>query len=202
MAFGPSSQDNARVSMLLTYYDDPALIGAQLGPNAYQSFEGGVSAIIGAPAPPYNVTVTLQGTGKWQDAYFELPNVDFNGVNQGPQSVCRFETTPPPGTTTPAVIYVSRIRYDVIRPCGPFEGINLLQSLGISANTNINVSWFGTASLQTSGTVLGSAATILNVTNTMTNSYTPPGTNMAQFFRLQFPAYPSYLSTNPILNTP
>jgi len=199
-AFGPSLQDNARVSMLLTYYDDPALVGATLGPNAYQTFIGtGISSIVGAPAPPYNVVVTLAGTGQWKDAYFELPNVNFNGVNQGPQAVCRFETGPPPGSSKPAVIYVSRIRYDVIRPCGVFEGINMLQSISITNTiTNLNINWFGTATLQSAPTLTGPFNNVFSVTNTLTNSYTPTVANNAQLFRLLYPAYPQYLSTSPI----
>ena len=130
--------------------------------------------------------------------------MNFNGVNQGPQSVCRFETTPPPGSSTPAAIYVSRIRYDVIRPCGAFQGINMLQSVGIGAtNSSVSVSWFWTATVQSALAVKGPYSNALTLTNNMTNSYTPPSaTNLAKFFRLQFPSYPSYLNTNIILSTP
>ena len=83
-------QDNANVSIGVTYYDDPTLAGAQIGLNAYQTFVNGVTTIIGAPPAPYNARAVLQGTGKWVDAYFYLPNVNFYGVNQGPQSVVSF----------------------------------------------------------------------------------------------------------------
>jgi len=195
--FGPSLQDNADVTMLLTYYDDPALVGATLYPQVYQSWVGGVSAIT-FPQAPYNTHAVLAGTGNWVDAYFELPNVNFNGVNQGPQSVVRFETTPAnPTNKDSGVIYVSRVRFDVIRPCGSFEGINMLQSLSITnANTNVSVNWFGTATLESAPALKGSYGKVVTVVNTLTNSYALPPTNKAQFFRLQYPGYPSYLSTN------
>jgi hypothetical protein len=202
-AFGPSLQDNALVSMLLTYYDDPALAGATLYPNAYQTWIGGLSTIVGGPPAPYNVAATLKGTGQWVDAYFVVPNVNFNGVNQGPQAVCRFETSPANPTNAPAVIYVSRIRYDVIRPCGPFEGIDMIQSLGVTAtNANLNVNWFGTGTLQSAPALTGPYSDVETVVNALTNSYTPPATNSAWFFRLAYPGYPSYLSTSPIFNIP
>jgi len=192
--FGPSLQDNANVSILITYYDDPNLAGAQIGLNAYQSFVNGISSIIGAPPAPYNARAVLQGTGKWVDAYFYLPNVNFYGVNQGPQSVCRLETSPAVATNlNTGDVFVSRIQYDVIRPCGPFEGINMLQSIGIQpTNAPATVSWFGTATLQSATAVNGPYTNITSVMNTLTNSYTPPAVKPSQFFRLQYPPYPSF----------
>jgi hypothetical protein len=200
--FGPSLQDNADVAMVLSYYDDPALIGATLYPQVYQSWVGGVSTIT-FPQAPYNVRAVLQGTGNWVDAYFELPNVNFNGVNQGPQSVVRFETGSVPGTNAPAVIYVSRVRFDVIRPCGPFEGIDMIQLIGITGtNTDVSVNWRGSGTLQAAPAVTGSYTNAVTIVNTLTNYYTPTGTSNAQFFRMQYPGYPSYLSTSPIYNIP
>jgi len=192
--FGPSLQDNANVAIGITYYDDPSLAGAQIGLNAYQSFVNGISTIIGAPPAPWNARAVLKGTGQWVDAYFYLPNVNFYGVNQGPQSVVRLETSPAVATNlNTGDVYVSRIRYDVIRPCGPFEGINMLQALTIQkTNTTGTVSWFGTAALQSATTVGGPYTPILSLTNTMTNSYTSPVFPW-QFFRLQYPPYPPYL---------
>ena len=192
--FGPSLQDNANVSIGVTYYDDPTLAGAQIGLNAYQTFVNGVTTIIGAPPAPYNVRAVLQGTGKWVDAYFYLANVNFYGVNQGPQSVVRLSTTPAVAANQDTGdVFVSRIRYDVIRPCGPFEGINMLQSIGIQQTNQVpKVSWFGSATLQSAPAVGGPYTNIMSVTNTLTNSYTPPGINPSQFFRLQYPPYPSF----------
>jgi hypothetical protein len=128
------------------------------------------------------------------DAYFYLPNVNFNGVNQGPQSVCRLATSPAVSTNSDTGdVFVSRIRYDVIRPCGPFEGINMLQSIGIQQTNQVpKVSWFGTATLQSATTVGGPYTNVMSATNTLTNGYTPPAINPFQFFRLQYPPYPSF----------
>jgi hypothetical protein len=91
------------------------------------------------------------------------------------------------------MIFVSRIRYDVIRPCGPFQGINMLQSIGIQQTNQVpKVNWFGTATLQSAGAVGGPYTNILSVTNVLTNSYSPPVAKPTQFFRLQYPPYPSF----------
>jgi hypothetical protein len=87
------------------------------------------------------------------------------------------------------------MRYDVIRPCGPYEGIDYLQSLGMTnALPNLTLNWRGTAALQAAPAVTGVYAGVASVTNTVTNTYSVPMTNNARFFRLQFPDYPSYLS--------
>jgi hypothetical protein len=183
--FGPPLQDNAHVTMLVTYYDDPALAGASIFLNVYETWINGNSSIIN-PSAPYNVPVTLQGSDQWKDAYFELPDVNFV-----PNSVCKY------AAYSSGPLYVSRVRYDLIRPCGSFEGINYLQTLRITdPNTNVNVNWFGTAALQSAQTVGGLYSSVVTVTNTVTNSYTAPAMNNAEFFRLQYPGYPPYLSTN------
>ncbi len=110
---GPSTQDNADLAICVTYYDDPALIGATFYPDAYQSEVGG-QAIIKTPGAAN--AVHLQGTDKWQQAYFEINDMNFSGVNQGPQAAARFLLSAP--------IYFSDIRYGVIRPCGPTAGVN------------------------------------------------------------------------------
>jgi len=189
--FGPSYQDNADVSMALTYYDDPALVGATLRPQVYQSWNYGVSAIT-FPVAPYNTSVTLQGTGKWRDAYFELPNVNFNGVNQGPQSVVRYQTTRAVSSDpTSGNVHVTRVRYDVVRPCGPYVGINMFQTLRIaSTNNQPKVNWVGTATLQSTTNVVGGVWTnVVSTVNAVTNSYSPAAGN-AQYFRLQYPPLP------------
>ena len=181
--FGPVYQDNADVIMSVDYYDDPALTNNDLYPNAYETLANGSVGII-SPQSPYGTPVFLAGTGKWQTATWELPNVNFTGAY-----LCRFASSAP--------IYISRVRFDVIRPCGTFKGIDYLQSLGMTkTNTNIGLNWFGQATLQSAPVVTGAYTNIVTVTNTVTNIYTVPMTNQAGFFRLQFPAYPSYLSTN------
>ncbi len=192
--FGPSLQDNANVAIGITYYDDPKLAGAQIGLNAYNSYVNGLASIVGGPPAPYNVRAVLQGTGRWVDAYFYLPNVDFIGVNQGPQSVCRLSTSPAVSTNLDTGdVFVSRIRYDVIRPCGPFQGINMLQAIGIQQTNPVpKVNWFGSATLQAAGKVSGPYTNVMSVTNTLTNTYAPAAISPWQFFRLQYPPYPSF----------
>jgi len=114
-ALGPSTQPNARLAICMTYYDDPALIGQTFRPEVYQSDRNGVT---GFAFTPGDIAVTLQGTDRWREAYFELPDVKFLGVNQGPQAAARFYVS---GKT-----YFSRVRYAVIRPCGPLAGENRL----------------------------------------------------------------------------
>ncbi|MFL2922511.1 MAG: hypothetical protein ACJ0BN_08845 [Limisphaerales bacterium] len=82
-------------------------------------------------------------TGQWREAYFEIPEIKFNGVNHGPQAAVRFVFTDK--------IFFSRIRHGIIRPCGPFAGINPLEAckpsepptLSIHRNESgqINVRW-------------------------------------------------------------
>ena len=140
-AFGPTYQDNARVAQVLTYYDDPTMVGATLYPQVYQSWVGGVSTL---KFPNQNmVAVTLKGTDKWLDAYFELPDANFTGVNQGPQSLVRYETTPATnGVPASGFVHVSRVRYAVIRTCGPNDGNNLLQASKPLAELGDTVSGF------------------------------------------------------------
>lgn len=114
--FGPSSQPNAHLAVCVTYYDDPELIGASFRPEVYQREVGGLTTF--GFTPEDRVTV-IQGSGEWRDAYFEIADIKFNGVNQGPQAAARFVLSDK--------IFFSRIRYGVIRPCGPFAGINPLE---------------------------------------------------------------------------
>jgi len=189
--FGPSYQDNADVAIGITYYDDPNLAGATLRPQVYQSWIYGVSTIT-FPTGQYNKRVTLQGTGSWRDAYFELPNVNFNGVNQGPQSVVRYQTTPAnPADPTSGYVHVSRVRYNVVRPCGPYQGINMFQTLAITnGNSNVSVEWFGTATLQAAPLITGTWTDVQSVTNASKNSFVPPAPQNSQFFRLKYPPLP------------
>ena len=138
--FGPTYQDNARVAQVLTYYDDPTMVGATLYPEVYSSWVNGVNTYLFPGTPPSRAPaqmVTLTGSDKWLDAYFELPDANFTGVNQLPQSLVRYRTTPATaGDPTSGYIHVSRVRYAVIRPCGPYAGVNVLE-------TNKPISDFG-----------------------------------------------------------
>ena len=137
---GPSSQLNAHLSICVTYYDDPELIGGTFRPEVFQVESGGLTTF--GFTPDDRVT-TLHGTGQWREAYFEIPDIKFTGVNQGPQGAARFVFTDK--------IYFTQIRYEIIRPCGPFTGINPLEeckpsdppTLSISRNGSgeLNIQW-------------------------------------------------------------
>lgn len=114
---GPNSQPNARLAICATYYDDPALVGTNFRPEVYQSERNGTVTLAFTGG---NSAVVLEGSGTWRDAYFELPDVKFNGVNQGPQAAARFALT--------GKIPITRLRYAVIRPCGPNKDKNLLEA--------------------------------------------------------------------------
>lgn len=116
-ALGPNSQPNARLAICVTYYDDPGLIGKGFRPEVYKSERNGT---VGFAFTSGSIARRLEGTGRWRHAYFELPDVNFEGVNQGPQAAARF--------VLDDKIHFSRVQYAVIRPCGPNAGVNLLDS--------------------------------------------------------------------------
>jgi hypothetical protein len=174
--FGPVYQDNSDVIISVDYYDDPALTNNDLYPNTYNTMNNGNISTV-SPQSPYGAPVFLAGTGKWQTATWELPNVNFQGTY-----VCRFASSAP--------IYLSRVRFNVIRPCGSFEGIDYLQSLGMNyTNSQMSLYWRGQASLLSAPVVSGAYSPLLSVTNTVTNVYVPALTNAARFFRLAWPGY-------------
>ena len=112
---GPTSQPPALLAICATYYDDPDLAGQTIRPEVYMTVANGTLTFAFTAG---STAVALEGSGTWKDAYWELPDVKFNGVNQGPQAAARF--------TASGKVAVSRIRYAVIRPCGPNAGKNLL----------------------------------------------------------------------------
>lgn len=120
---GPSSQPPAHLAICVTYYDDPALAGTRFKPEVYKTELSGVEVFGFTPDTYF---VTLEGTGEWKDAYWEIQGVKFSGVNQGPQAAARF-TTADAGDVQ-AKIAVTRVRYGVIRPCGPLAGVNPLEA--------------------------------------------------------------------------
>lgn len=144
-ALGPSSQPNARLAICVSYYDDPDLVGRTFRPEVYQSDRAGQ---LGLSFTLASAAVALEGTGTWRDAYFEIPDMKFNGVNQAPQAAARFALN--------GKIGFSRVRYAVIRPCGPKAGVNLLADckpseaplLGVRRNANgtLRLAWPGVTS--------------------------------------------------------
>lgn len=137
---GPTSQPGVLLAICVSYYDDPALIGATFRPEVYQSDRGGT---LGLAFTPGSMAVPIEGTDTWRDAYFEISDVKFNGVNQGPQAAARFFVSDK--------IFFSRVRYGVIRPCGPEANVNPLAdckpqsdvtlSASRNANGTIRISW-------------------------------------------------------------
>jgi hypothetical protein len=103
----------------VTYYDDPTLLGMTFRPEVHMTERSG-KLTFAYPDPA--IAVALEGTDKWREAYFEIPDMKFNGVNQGPQAAARFAFT--------GKIFFTRVRYAVIRPCGPKAGENLLEACG------------------------------------------------------------------------
>ena len=135
-ALGPSTQPNAHLAICMTYYDAPALAGQSFRPEVYITERNGVN---GFAFTPGSIAVVLQGTDQWRDAYFELPDVKFNGVNQGPQAAARFFVS--------GKIFFSGARYGVIRPCGPLAGQNPVADCGAVPlvirleGANVRLSW-------------------------------------------------------------
>ena len=134
-ALGPTTQGNLHLAMVITYYDDPALAGQGFRPQVWKN-QGATGTSFAYMNAPQNMM--LQGTGKWRDAYWEIGTVSLDGVNQAPQAAARFECDSP--------IHICRVRYWVIRPCGPTAGQNLLSSkvpLTVAPDTNslLKVSW-------------------------------------------------------------
>lgn len=139
-ALGPNSQPPAQLAVCATYYDDPELVGKRFKPEVYITENNGVNTFAFTPESFF---VTLEGTGKWREAYWEIPNVKFNGVNQGPQAAARFATT--------GKILVTSLRYAVIRPCGPKAGVNLLAACKPAPpEVNLTVTKLGNGSLKLS----------------------------------------------------
>lgn len=97
-----------KLAICMTYYDDPNLAGAQFRPEVYISDRGGNE---GFAFTGGDIAVKLEGTDTWRDAYFEIPDVKFNGVNQGPQAAARFYVSDK--------VLFSRVRYGAIRACDP-----------------------------------------------------------------------------------
>lgn len=121
--FGPSSQPNARIKIAVEYYDDPALAGAVFGPEVYQSDQFGT---LGFQFYPESSRQTLEGTGEWLTAAWEISDMNFTGVNVGPQGAARF------WFSDEAAVYISRVRYGVIRPVGINAGVDPLEDVPLT----------------------------------------------------------------------
>jgi len=118
--FGPSSQPNAKLKMAYDYYDDPALAGERFGPEVYQSNVNGVLQFKFYPAAN---RLTLEGSGEWRTVAWVIDDVNFTGVNVGPQGAVRL------WFSDNGAIYISRVRYAVIRPKGKYAGVDMLADI-------------------------------------------------------------------------
>jgi hypothetical protein len=156
-ALGPNSQDMAHLAICVTYYDDPTLIGARFRPEVYSTERNGV---VNYGFTPDSFYVTIEGTDEWRTAYWEIDDMKFNGVNQGPQAAARFQLSDK--------IFFTKVQYGVIRPCGPKAGVNPLEdckpaappslSFQLTADKRIRLSWPAT----TEGLVLQATPSLGN----------------------------------------
>ncbi|MBI1840631.1 MAG: hypothetical protein HYR88_07225, partial [Verrucomicrobia bacterium] len=184
---GPSTQPNAQLAICATYFDDPDLKGKSFRPEVYQSDRNGVSTLAFTPG---NIAVRLEGTGRWKEAYFQINDMKFLGVNQGPQAAARF--------VFDGKIHFSRLRYAVIPPCGDNAGVNLLQeckqphvTLVPDASGSVKVSW----TAQVEGWSLESTTDLVNpdwqpIDDPETvaddrRTVVTPSTTVARFYRLR-----------------
>ncbi|MBX3746536.1 MAG: hypothetical protein KF833_14605 [Verrucomicrobiae bacterium] len=190
-ALGPSSQPPARLVICATYYDDPELVGVTFRPEVYQTERGGNLTLAFTPG---NIVVTLEGTGTWRQAYWEIPDMKFQGVNQGPQAAARFVAS--------GKVFISRLQYAVIRPCGPNAGENALEdcrppdavalSVGRTDQGAVRFAWPASATglgLESAESVEGPWTPVAEVPTVEGNEtvliVTPSGT---RFYRLATPA--------------
>lgn len=191
---GPTSQPPAHLAVCVTYYDDPALAGTRFRPEVYKTEVNGTETLGFTPETYF---VTLGGSGEWRQAYWEIEGVKFGGVNQGPQAAARF-TTADAGEVQ-AKIAITRIRYGVIRPCGPLAGVNPLEDcipltevfLAIEREgNNVKLSWPVKAQgfvLQATPSLAGPQWGVPNVTIEVVDDHNVATLSIGagtQFFRL------------------
>ena len=120
--FGPSDQPNAVFKVAVDYYDDPDLVGEDFGPDVYQS---NVFGTLQFKYPPSADRITIEGSGEWKVAAWQIDDMNFSGVNQGPQAAARLSFS------TNGAIHISRVRYAVIRPVGVNAGVDMLADVEV-----------------------------------------------------------------------
>ena len=120
----------------------------------------------------------------------------FNGVNQGPQAAARFVVNKPAAAVSVPGVYFTRLRYSVIRPCGPMAGVNLLEGckpvavLPGLASGNLTFSWTTNAvgfGVQMTADLFQPQWSIVDVTPAVQGDryiVTLPLTNTRAFYRL------------------
>jgi hypothetical protein len=183
-ALGPITQGNLDLAMTVTYYDDPAAAGFGFRPEVWSVQQFGTTSMLHMSNTK---NMVVQGTGKWRDAYWEIGSISLNGVNQSP-AAARF--------TMSTNIHISRIRYTVIRPCGPTAGQNLLSNpVRLTAapdpSGQVQLTWpyrapqaalQGTPAFGTAWSAVAGTPTIQAGTNSVL--LFSPATADSQFFRL------------------
>ncbi|MBZ0256424.1 hypothetical protein K8I31_10195, partial [bacterium] len=123
--FGPSTQPNAVIKIVVDYWDDPAITGTSFGPEVYQSNSFGTLEFKFYPAED---RTTIEGTDTWRSAAYLIEDMNFTGVNQGPQAAARF------WFGDGAAVHISRIRYAVIRPVGQYAGVDSLSEYEVDTD--------------------------------------------------------------------
>ena len=126
--FGPSNQPNAVLKIAVDYYDDPMLVDQDFGPQVYQS---DVYGTLQFKFVSDEDRVVITGTDEWKTAAWIVDDVNFTGVNQGPQAAIRFSFS------EEGSIYISRVRYAVIRPVGINAGVDMLSDVEINTEVNL-----------------------------------------------------------------
>jgi len=121
--FGPTDQPNAVFKVAVDYYDDPALAGERFGPEVYQT---DVFGQLQFKWYPDEQRLTLEGTGEWRVAAWQIDDMNFTGVNCSP-AAARF------WFTDNCAVYISRVRYAVIRPVGQYAGVDMLEDVPLTA---------------------------------------------------------------------
>ncbi|RJP25934.1 MAG: hypothetical protein C4527_16460 [Candidatus Omnitrophota bacterium] len=130
--FGPSSQPNARFKICIEYFDDPALAGLAFGPEVYQTESLGVTKFAFVPAEQ---RLTIEGTGLWRSYSWVIENMNFTGVNVSPQGAARFVFN------DNGPVYISRVRYAVIRTIGSQAGVDRLAGCGENETVTNITDW-------------------------------------------------------------
>ena len=118
----PLDQPNAVLKIAVDYYDDPALVGWSFGPEVYQSNVQGSLQFLFHPG---DQRVFLEGTDTWRVAAWQINNMNFTGVNCHP-AAARF------AFDDAAAVYISRVRYAVIRPVGIHAGVDMLADVPLT----------------------------------------------------------------------
>jgi hypothetical protein len=121
--FGPSTQPNATVKVAVDYWDNPAVAGERFGPEVYQTDVQG--NLVHRFFPAEN-RVTIGDTDTWKTAVWLVEDVNFTGVNQGPQAAARF------WFTDGGAIHISRVQYGVFRPVGQYAGVDPMPDLPVN----------------------------------------------------------------------